>query len=157
MNLFNAQESFTVPSGPGGSKRIRKAILTLFEFHQTEFTEDPSGEFRFRVPAFVLSGRNKPLHRFQHGVIGLRDLPDGQAEISFDVRLSKPNIISCFGSVLLGLAISAAMIAGGETPLWWALAAAGAGFLIAYTAKDQCVSRLKKDLLEAATLARGSV
>lgn len=156
MKLFEAEESFTVALGPGGLRSVRRAIQAFFEFHSAEFTEETRGEFRFKIPAFTLSSRNKPLHRFQHGTICVSEKTEGQVEVRFQARLSKPNVASCIGAVLLGFIFAAAMLSTGETPIWWALAAVAAGPVIAYTARDQCVSRLKKALFEAASLAQRS-
>ena len=129
MNLFGTEESFVVPAGTGGTEDIRRALRSLFEFHKADFTETQPGEVQFSIPALVLSSRNKPLHRFQRGTIGVRDADDGKAEVYFSVLLSKPNIVSCVGSVALGLVIAAGMLATGETPLWWSLGAAAAGLM----------------------------
>ena len=154
MDIFDTQDSFTVPLGPDGMESVRRAILAFLDFHKAEYVEDTTGEFRFTIPFFLFSSRNKPLHRFQHGVIAMRQRPEGEAEVSFALRLSKANIVGCIVSVLAGLAIAIAMVATGETPLWWALAAALAGPFIAYTGRDQCVTRVRAALLEAALLAQ---
>ncbi len=153
MEIFNASESFTLPAGRADTAAVRRALRAFLEFHRAEFSEDDTLTFRFAVPAFVLSSRNKPLHRFQSGQISLRELPDGQTELSFQARLSIPNIIGCVASVVLGLVLAITMLINGGTTIWWPLGAAAAGPLIAYTAKDQCVSRLRTALLEATSLA----
>ncbi len=153
MKLFEASDRLIISREHANIGEIEKALRSFLEFHQAEYMETAGGSFRFTVPALVISSRKKPLHRFQSGVIKLQRLPEGDAEVSFDVRLSLPNIIGSIASVILALLFAAVFFRSDETSVWWSLGAAAAGPVIAYTAKDQCVSRLRTALMEAASLA----
>ncbi|MEM7427826.1 MAG: hypothetical protein AAF441_17160 [Pseudomonadota bacterium] len=154
MQIFNASTSFQVPGGEIALTSVERAVASFLEFHNAQAAGPENGVFTFEIPTFVLSSRNKPLHRFQSGRIIVQESAQGGAEIAFTARLSKPNIFGCVASVVLGLLLSIGMLLSGETSIWWSLGAAAAGLLIAFTAKDQCVTRLRNALLEAAALAR---
>ena len=152
MQIFNASDRFTLPATPAQVKAIKQAVRTLLEFHKAEPIEEQGDTFTFSTATFMLSSRNKPLHRFSGGQIKVTPLPGDEVEISFHVRLSPMNILGCVGAVIVGLMFAFVILNRPDISPWWALAAAAAGPVFAYTAKDQSVSRARAALLEAAAL-----
>lgn len=155
MQILNASDRFTLPASPMQLRKIKGAIRALLEFHAADPIGEHGDTFTFSTATFMLSSRNKPLHRFSGGQITVRQVADGQAEVSFNVRLSPMNIFGCVGAVIVGLMFAFVILNRPEISPWWALAAAGAGPVFAYSAKDQSVSRAKLALQEAAALAGG--
>lgn len=155
MQIFNASERFTLPAPPSQPVLIKRAVRALLEFHNAEPIEEQDGTFTFAIAPFMLSSRNKPLHRFSGGQITVGEVQDGQVEVAFSARLSPMNIFGCVGAVVVGLSFAFIILNSPETSAWWALAAAAAGPIIAYSAKDQLVSRAKLALQEAAALSSG--
>ncbi len=153
MQIFNASDRFTLPARPSQLLHIRRAVRALLEFHNADPIEEQDGTFTFAIAPFMLSSRNKPLHRFAGGRISVTQLPDDQVEVAFSTRLSPMNIFGCVGAVVVGLSFAFVILNQAEISPWWALAAAAAGPVFAYTAKDQLVSRAKLALQEAAALA----
>lgn len=152
MQIFNASDRFTLPATPAQLKRIRQAVRALLDFHKADPIEEHGDTFTFSTATFMLSSRNKPLHRFSGGQITVAPLPGDEVEISFSVRLSPMNIFGCIGAVVVGLMFAFIILNRPEMSPWWALAAAVAGPVFAYTAKDQSVSRARAALQEAAAL-----
>ena len=153
MQIFNVSETFTLAATPAQLKAVRQAIRALLEFHAAEPIEEDGDGFTFATATFMLSSRKKPLHRFSSGRITLTSLPDDQAAISFAARLSPMNIFGCVGAVVVGLMFAFVILNRPEISPWWALAAAAAGPVFAYSAKDQMVTRAKLALQEAAALS----
>ncbi|NNF79383.1 MAG: hypothetical protein HKN05_15260 [Rhizobiales bacterium] len=152
MQIFNASDRFTLPATPAQLKDIKRAVRALLDFHAADPIEEHGDTLTFSTATFMLSSRKKPLHRFSSGQITVTQLPDDQAEIAFNVRLSPMNIFGCVGAVIVGLMFAFVILNTPEISPWWALAAAGAGPVFAYSAKDQSVSRAKLALQEAAAL-----
>lgn len=152
MELFNAADTFTVTATPGKVKKILKTLRHFLDYHKAQPVEEIENGYNFAVSTFMISSRNKPLHRFSHGVITVTRQPDDETEIAFKVRLSPLNIFGCIASVVAGLLLAFAFLTKPEISNWWALAAACAGPLFAYSAKDQSISRLKGALQEAVAL-----
>lgn len=153
MQIFDASDRFTLTASPAQITSIKRAIRALLEFHRADPIEETDTTFNFKIATFMLSSKNKPFHRFAGGQITVTPLPDDQVEIGFNVRLSPMNIFGCVGSVVVGLMFAFVILNSPDVSAWWALAAAVAGPVFAYTAKDQSVSRAKAALSEAVVLA----
>ena len=156
MQIFNATGRFTLPAHPGRAQQIRQAVRALLEFHKADAVKEEAGTFTFSIPTFALSSRKKPLHRFSGGTITVTETGDNEVEVRLAARLSPMNIFGCVGAVVVGLMFAFIIANSPEISSWWALAAAAAGPVFAYTAKDQSVSRAMLALQEAAALAGGS-
>ncbi len=155
MQIFNASERFLMAASPAKLRSIKQAVHALLEFHKADPIDQQGDTFAFSIAPFMLSSRKHPFHRFSGGQITVKPLPDDQAEISFSVRLSPMNIFGCVGAVIVGLSFAFVFLNSPDVSPWWALAAALAGPIIAYTAKDQMVARAKLALQEAAALSGG--
>ncbi|MEM8686833.1 MAG: hypothetical protein AAGF81_05870 [Pseudomonadota bacterium] len=156
MEIFNATQSFTLPAHPGKAQQVRQAVRALLEFHKADPITPEGDGFTFAIPTFALSSRNKPLHRFSGGTITVLEKSDDQVEVVLSARLSPMNIFGCVGAVVVGLMFAFVIFYHPETSPWWALAAAAAGPVFAYTAKDQSVTRAMAALQEAAVLSAGA-
>ena len=121
MEIFNASDSFTITATPGKAKRIERAIRSYLDYHGAEPVEEVPHGYRFRIGTFLISSRNKPLHRFQSGEITIKRADDDETEIAFHVRLSKLNIFGCVGSVIAGLLLAFAIFTKADGSVWWAL------------------------------------
>ncbi|MEM1199059.1 MAG: hypothetical protein AAGI06_07095 [Pseudomonadota bacterium] len=155
MEIFNATQSFTLPAHPGKAQQVRQAIRALLEFHKADPITQEGDGFTFAIPTFMLSSRNKPLHRFSGGTITVADTDNDEVEVTLSARLSPMNIFGCVGAVVVGVMFAFVILNHPEVSSWWSLAAVAAGPVFAYTAKDQSVTRAMTALLEAAALAGG--
>ncbi len=155
MEIFNATQSFTMAGHPGKAQQVRKAVRALLEFHKADAITQEGDGFTFSIPTFMLSSRNKPLHRFSGGTITVTETGNDQVEVTLSARLSPMNIFGCVGAVVVGLMFAFVIYNQQEISQWWALAAAAAGPVFAFTAKDQSVTRAMVALQEAAALSAG--
>ncbi len=152
MKIFDVSDRIVLPAPPTQMSKIKHAIRALLEFHDADPIEENGDTFNFKIAAFMLSSRNKPLHRFSHGQITVIQRSDDEVAIALNARLSPMNIFGCVGAVVVGLMFSFIILNRPEISPWWALATALAGPIFAYSAIDQSVTRAKAALQEAAAL-----
>ncbi len=152
MKIFDVSDRVVMPATSAQLAKVKHAIRALLEFHNADPIEADGDTFSFGIATFMLSSRNKPLHRFSKGQITVTQTSDDELEISLKARLSPMNIFGCVGAVVVGLMFSFIILNRPEISPWWALATALAGPIFAYSAIDQSVTRAKAALQEAAAL-----